>query len=106
LQTDVPDLVLARDAIGTLHLCSLVSRTDSEDLFLAVPLTPSPLTAFEAGEIDLRSVLVESESALHFRGTFELRDGQPSISLEQINTVPDDWLPDRDFLLPDFERVK
>ncbi len=102
LETDVPDLVLARDAIGTAYLCAFVEREAAGDRFAAVPLSPERLAGFRAGLIDLREVLERPETGLAFDARFRRMDGLPTLQLQQVERIPNDWLPDAGFLLSAF----
>src|SRR2546428_7226057 len=84
LETDVPDLVLARDVVGTLYLCSFVSRDRDGDRFLCIPVSSERLAAFRSGQLDLRSLLTRPETGAWFDGLFHSVEGRPTIELERI----------------------
>lgn len=105
LRTDAPELVVARDAVGTQYLCSLIDRTADGDRFLAIPISTTRLAQFRTGGKDLRSVLAESETGEHFDGWFRRVDGRPAIALAPLPRIPDDWLPDEGFFLNRFHRT-
>lgn len=103
-QTDAPELVLARDAVGRQYLCSLIERNERGDQFLAVPISPVRLAQFRTGGKDLRAVLVESETGEYYEGWFKRIDGRPSIAIEPLPVLPDEWLPDQGFFLNQYYR--
>src|SRR5688572_30747042 len=102
LETDSPDLLLARDAVGTQYLCCLVSRDLDGDRFIAVPMSPSRVAEFRSGALDLRSVFTRPENGMRFRGTFHPVKVKPAIVLTPLQDIPDEWLPQEGFLLSDF----
>lgn len=99
LETDVPDLVLAIDAVGTQYLCCLVARGEEGDQFFAVAISAPRLSRFRAGQVDLRTVLTEPEVGSSYSGFFVRQNNQPIINLEAVAEVPEQWLPERGFLL-------
>jgi hypothetical protein len=103
-QTDAPELVLAKDLVGRQYLCSLIERNENGDQFLVVPISPVRLAQFRTGGKDLRAVLVESETGEHYEGWFKRIDGRPSIAIEPLRVLPDDWLPDEGFFLNQYYR--
>ncbi|HEX5474963.1 MAG TPA: DUF6575 domain-containing protein [Vicinamibacterales bacterium] len=102
LETDVPDLVLARDRVGAQYLCCFIEREEPGDLFLVIPISVERLSQFRKGEVDLRSIVMAPETGQHFNGRFKRVDGDPLIQLKPLKTLPDDWLPDEGFRLSDF----
>ncbi len=105
LASDVPELVVARDPVGALYLCCFIDREEEGDRFLAVPASPRRIAAFRSGEVDLRTVLSAPETGMQFDGRFQRIDNVPSISLELLEELPGDWLPDAGFLLTTFTGV-
>jgi hypothetical protein len=102
LESDLPDLLLARDRVETMYLCSL-AKTDREGfLFLAVEISSARLSAFRSGLVDLRTVLVEPEMGTHFTG--RATAGRPeSLTLSALTTeVREEWLPETGFLMTAF----
>lgn len=101
LETDVPDLLLARDVVGTTYLCCFIAREEEGDRFLAMPVSPNRLASFRAGTIDLRAVLLGSETGIYFDGRYENDNGEPLLHLNELEELPNEWLPDAGFLLTD-----
>lgn len=102
LQTDYPEIVLARDVVGTDYLCSFVSREEEGDRFVAVAISASRLGSFRAGKIDLRDVLLEPEDGERWTGIFRRIEGLPCVVLDRADDVPLTWIPEPGFLLSDF----
>lgn len=101
-ETDSPEIVLARDVIGTSYLAVLVSRDDHGDRFLCVPVSEMRLADFTRGRMDLRTALTRPESGERFFASFDLREGAPTLMLEPLSEVPEKWLPQAGFLLTEF----
>lgn len=101
-ETDRPEVVLARDAAGTVYLSLLVSRDESGDRFLSVAASPSRLAALRTGTIDLRAALERGETGTAFAAQFAFVNDRPAITLEAIPEIPPTWLPKAGFVLSDF----
>jgi hypothetical protein len=103
LESDLPDLLLARDRVNTMYLCSLAKVDREGFLFLAVEISSSRLGDFRSGKVDLRTVLVEPEMGTHFTGRSPAERPE-SLTLAALTTeVPEQWLPEAGFLLTVFE---
>lgn len=102
LETDAPELVLARDVVGTGYLCSLTRLSPDGHDFLAVQVSSQRLADFRAGRIDLRSVLTEPEIEAWWAGRLPPTEWK-SIDLSLIERVPEEWLPDEGFYLSELE---
>jgi hypothetical protein len=102
LETEGPDLVLARDQVGTPYLCLLVARDADTDHFLVQQISSDRLAALRSGQIDLRTTVQHPEMGQHYHGSYAEREGRPVISLEVIHDVPERWFPADGFLLSDF----
>lgn len=102
LQTDDPEVVLARDALGVLVLGLLVSRDKQGDIFLAVPLSSGRLADIRAGKLDLREAFLRPETGEVFSADFSRIDGRPVLRLSELPEIPPAWLPQPEFWLSDF----
>lgn len=102
VETDSPELLLARDAAGGVYLCLLVSRTDRGDQFLCIATSASRLEALYSGALDLRHAFQNSENGEAFRGHFGLIHEVPSLELSPLAGIPENWLPDEGFPLAMF----
>jgi hypothetical protein len=56
---DGPQVFEARDDSGGHYVAVMVAPTSSHDRFLVTPAAPSSLRGFRAGELDLRSLMLE-----------------------------------------------
>ena len=112
-ETDQPEIVLARDAVGTTYLCALTGVDARGHHFVAVAVSGSRLTAFRSGNIDLREALVAPELDEHFSGYVAAESKSLTIRFECVEDVPESWLPEAGFVLnpvqhalPDAEIVR
>lgn len=103
LRIEGPDLVLARDAIGTAFICSLTSRGRSGDHFVAVRVSNQRVLDLRTGRIDVRTALTEPEMGPFFQGPYRRIDGEPNILLLETHEFPEEWLPAEDLFVTDFE---
>jgi len=101
-ETDTPELVLARDAAGTVFLSLLVERSGTGDRFLCVPVSPGRIANLRDGRLDLREALVKGETGTAYSASFFLDDKAQSLRLEPLAEIPSSWLPESGFLLSDF----
>src|SRR4051812_17521638 len=101
-QTDAPDLVVARDTFGqAAYLCSLIDIDLVGYHFVAVQISSDRLASLRTGAIDLRAALVEPEAKAFYHGHSLVGRGG-TIHLEEVDALPEDWLPDPGFLLSNF----
>src|ERR1700674_1211020 len=84
LETDAPDLLLARDIVGTPYLCSLVRVDFTGHLFLAVQISSNRLASLRSGQIDLRSVLAQPEMSMQYEGRLHRGSEENTIQLEAL----------------------
>lgn len=103
LETDMAELVTARDEYGMLYLCCLTSRGGEGDRFLVVTISAAKIVELKAGLTDLRAVMLYPETGGHYNGAFLRVDGRPSIELKALDGPPlEGDLPDEGFYLSDF----
>jgi hypothetical protein len=98
-ETDGPEIVVARDGVGTAYLSLLVERTADGDMFLCVPASQQRIAALRNGAIDLREALANGEVGRVFSARYALLDALPSLMLTPVANIPEEWLPSSGFLL-------
>ncbi len=99
-----PEVILARDAIGTQYICALTSIEADGEHFLATPISSNRLSDISSGHLDLRAALSQSELALHYAA---VATGPNSLALERISSaIPEAWLPDEGLFLDRFIRAR
>ena len=106
LESDLPDLVIARDKVGTSYLCALTGSDEEGHSFLAVQISSDRLAALRSGHIDLRLALVEPEMGVCFEGRTipEMDPERDRIRLLALQAnPPEEWLPDPGFMLSAIE---
>lgn len=90
---DVPQIIVATDAMGTHYLCTLFSHTDDGYQYLGVQLSEPRLLAFIGGQLDLCEVYLrpEAEGAV-WRVTMQKERLTATVQL-QSDELTDDMLP-------------
>lgn len=101
-ETDRPEIVIARDSVGTAYISLLVSRDDTGDRFLCVAASSGRIAALRNGAVDLRAAFEHDEMGTAYSAQFLRIDSAPSLKLEALDSIPDQWLPKSGFLLSDF----
>ncbi len=102
VETDSPELVLARDPAGANYLAILAERTHEGDRFLCVAISTERISRLCAGTVDLREAFVSNENGEAYVGDFFLDAEMPTLALHPLDSVPDAWLPGAGFPLPMF----
>ena len=97
---DGTQVFAAHDADGARYVGVMVGSTGEADRYLVVVATPDPLRRFYAGELDLRTLLLES-SAENWYTALVADDFEKPISLEpqQGPLLATDYLPGSGFRL-------
>lgn len=106
LYYDGPELITAHDQLGTRFLCLLIDVSDEDDTYVCIPISPGRLKNLMVGQIDLRSVFVNPETAEYFQGVVANGD------LERIEAIPisldalgNAWLPEAELFLEAMQPV-
>ena len=99
---DGPQVFEARDAIGGHYVAVLAPSDRGEDRYLVVGINPERLRQFRSGELDLRSLLVESDEEVQYLVTVAHGLDHP-LTLERLpaSSMGSELLPDFDFVLHD-----
>jgi hypothetical protein len=101
VEFDGPQLLVARDRVGTSYLCLLGPAEHNDEVFLCVPVSRSRLAALRMGMEDLRSVYTNPESVEYYEGTAEAGDSLNStiLRLQQLEAVVPSAMPADGFFL-------
>lgn len=95
LYYDIPQLFVARDAVGTNYLCMIVEQNKEFDNFACIQISEQKLDYFSNGHIDLRDVFASPEIKKYYQA--KIHDYQLNvyeiIPLEN-EELPVQWLPD------------
>lgn len=103
---DGPQVFEARDAIGGHYVGVMVEPAAGEDRFILKGVSPESLRCFRSGSLDLRTLLLDSESEEWYLGTAPAGFGEPfSVTEEQSSLLESGFLPDPGFLLHDIVAV-
>ena len=97
---DGAQVFAAQDTDGARYLGVMVGSTGEADRYLVVAAAPDPLRQFYAGELDLRTLLLES-SAENWYTALVADDFEKPVSLEpkQGPLLATDYLPGPGFRL-------
>lgn len=96
---DVPHLFLARDVVGTTHLCLLVDDSGDYLRYLTTPASPDRISKILNGALDLRTAFQEPE--LRTWQIIEEFDDNYGYSVKaDFQNVPEEYLPAEGFFLP------
>ena len=99
---DRPQVFEARDGIGGHYVAVLAPSDGVDDRYLVAGVDPERLRQFRSGELDLRSLLVESDEEVRYLAT--ATDGlDHPLTLERLpaSFMVGELLPDFDFVLHD-----
>ena len=97
---DGAQVFAARDADGARYIGVMVDSTDEADSYLVVAADPGPLRRFYAGEIDLRTLRLESSRESWYTALVS-DDFEKLVPLElqQGPLMKTDYLPEPGFFL-------
>lgn len=99
LEADGPQVVLARDPVGTPYLALLIERGDDGDQFMASAVSTSRLADVLSGVISLRDAFVKAENGEVFACAYERISGGPTLKMSLVEAIPEAWLPAEGLLL-------
>ena len=96
---DGPEVILALDHLGGNYVGMAVDSDKTVFKFLVVGITPNALYLLRTGEVDLRSVLVDSAKyGWYFCETDSLED-PIKIEDQDMDSIPDMLLPEHGFFV-------
>ncbi len=99
---DGPQIFEARDRIGGHYLAVAVEDNGTDSQYLVVGTELEKLRKFRIGEVDLRSLLVESSRYGWYLTSSDMNeDGSVAIHLQPGDLLQFDHLPDKNFFLHD-----
>ena len=92
---DVPQILVAAEAIGTNYLCTLY-KNDAESgyLYLGVQMSETRLTAFEGGQFDLRDAYTHPESDRGLYLVAATNGGLNIVKPLQLQDITEEMLPE------------
>ena len=92
---DGPQLIQAEDQLHTKYLCTLVDRKNSTDTYLCLPISPENMNRFLWGEVDLLTIIEQSETEEIFTG-YTNQERFENLLLEpiQLDDIDPVWLPE------------
>lgn len=102
LDADGPLVVVFRDAVESIWLGTCVDRSIDGDEYLCIPVSPSRLSQFRHGDIDLRIAFTEPQIDTPGRVFIPAKSKGVQLRISPIQVIPDDWLPDAGFFLTAF----
>ena len=92
----------AQDPIGGHYVGSLIERTQGKDHYLVVGAKPERLDDLRSGQIDLRTLLLESPSGEWYIATPEGTIDDPlTLEPQQAPLAETDYLPEAGYFLDD-----
>ena len=92
---DLPMIFLAKDNVGIDYLCMLVNNEDQT--YISTSISQNRLTSFINGVTDLLDIFVNPETNEWFY--FQRISENIEAMRWQEKTLPDDYLPERGFIL-------
>ncbi len=99
---DGPQIVQAKDRIGGHYIAVAVEDNGADNQYLVVGTEVEKLRKFRTGEIDLRSLIVEScEYGWYLTPAGASMDDPVTLDPQQGNLLEHDYLPDSGFFLQD-----
>ncbi len=90
---DAPQLFVANDPVGGLHLCLATEIAGEMSQFLVVAISPGRLRALKMGQIDLHSVFAKPELDTYFQIKSFEENHLVAETMTDFDTPPADWLP-------------
>jgi hypothetical protein len=97
---DVPQLFVAKDKIGGLHLCLAVDDSSELPQYITVAISSSRLQDLKLGKIDLYSVFAQPELGGWFRITTFNESEIAAEAASFSEKIPESWLPTPNEFLP------
>ena len=93
-------LFVGRDDVGVQYVGSMVDTDSDGDRYLVVSVTPEPLRRFYTGELDLRTLLLDSSTGGWYTALVD-DDFEGPVSLEPHRDalLEMDYLPEAGFYL-------
>ena len=89
-----------QDAGGDNYIGAMIDTVGDADHYLVVAAAPDPLRRFYDGELDLRTLLLESSASGWYTGLVDDDIAQPvSLELQQRPLLEMDYLPEIDLRL-------
>ena len=89
-----------QDASGNKYTGAMIDTVGDVDRYLVVAALPDPLRRFYAGELDLRTLLLESSASGWYTALVDDDFAQPvSLDLQQRTLLEMDYLPEDGFRL-------
>ncbi len=89
-----------QDAGGDNYIGAMIDTVGDADRYLVVAAAPDPLRRFYAGELDLRTLLLESSASGWYTALVDDDFAQPvSLELQQCPLLEMDYLPEAGFRL-------
>ena len=97
---DGPQIIESRDRKGAHYIAVAVEDNGADNQYLVVVTEVEKLRKFRAGELDLRSLLVESSHYGWYLTAADVnKDRSVTIQLQQGSLLEYDNLPDSDLFL-------
>jgi len=97
---DIPQLFVAKDLVGGLHLCLAVEDTNEEPHYITVAISQERLQMLKSGKIDLYSVFSNPEMGTWLQITSFEDASAVAEPLPKQEKLPDEWLPAPGEFLP------
>lgn len=104
---DVPQIIVAMDAMGTRYLCTLFDNAEEEGYkYIGVQISEPRLMAFTGGRLDLRDAYLhpEAENAVYIvvaqKGTLK------ATTLLQQHDITENMLPELGYFFDDSKLVE
>ena len=102
VQTDVPELALAKDNAGHTYLALLVDHDERTGKFVCIAISRERLGEIWSGRLGLRNAFLECETGEAFSADFDSDSAASQLRLQALSAIPEEWLPSADLDLTRF----
>ncbi len=97
---DFPQLFVAKDKIGGLHLCLAVDEVGNVPQYISVALSSARLQDVKLGKTDLHTIFAQPELGGWFHVTMLEKEGIVAEAAHFFEKIPEKWLPTPNEFLP------
>lgn len=92
---DIPEIIVAKDEVGTNYLCLLVESEAENVLYISTAISTNRLSSFIVGKFDLKEIFAHPETNQFYY--FEKIDELITAHYWEKGPIPEDYLPDEGF---------
>ena len=91
------------DPVGNHYVGMIIDASESTDSYIVAGVSPEMLRSFRLGDVDLRTLFLQSPDENWYISRAECRPGDPLVLEPQAGSLLDTgYLPDEGFVLTDY----